>query len=237
MQANINREPFYHSGYPTAWDGLKRNRVYGLYCPQKDCFLYVNYQVELVKKVQFFLTSKILTWVVDLWLPDELSIVEDTISNLNCEYWTMQGTTKDIDMISYANTHHELFYVDCTNLNIRNQLSGIDRKTDNPDQDCLDLKRWTLFMANTVDLLSKFEYPSEYLMARLLVANGQHITTDLLDGDVYHSLSQIYNILLINDDVETARLAIQEVLKKQDSPTRLLRYYQETGQWINLQSI
>ena len=199
-----------HSGYPSSWQRT-RFQLYAVYSHDHNCFLYVHHDKNIVLSVQTLLGSKLFTWVYELIIPE---YAEVTISNSAPDCWTLSATTSRPSPLTYQTHYEHIKSIDCTNINILGEISGIDRRDNTKDSpDIKKLCTWASFIGWNVMRLRDFQSVTDEILARVMMAKNLHHTSDLLDNDVFIVSSKIYEILHSHDDVEQATQALIPLLE------------------------
>lgn len=195
---------FYHSGYPKTWDNPPR--VYAIYENSNDCFLYVHYDLNLVKKVKSLLSSKVMTWIYEIRLPLDQSMTR-TITNNNVIDYTLQVNTIRPDPVYYLTNGSKLAgLINCTQLNTLGEISGLEHLPKQHDPGLTALHKWTQFVAWVINEIQSEELFDDELITRALIVDINSSKSQVLDNDLYMIASKIYKVLLVEQDIaETCR--------------------------------
>jgi len=191
-----------HTGHPVSW-APAQPRIYALFCTQNDCFLYVNHDLDIVRSVQTLLVSKLPTWIYELWIPGEP--VPVTIDNSCCERWTLPVQADRPNAEQYHFEYSQSTRIDCTNINVLGQISGIDLK--DPGEilaDSTKIRNWACFLGHMVMKLKMIERVEDVIISRIMLSYDLNDRSDLLRDDTYITVSDIYKILYLNDDMTSA---------------------------------
>lgn len=210
-KAIVKYSMFYHSGYPRSWTNIPR--LYALYDLNHDCFLYVHHDLILVKKVKSLLSSKILTWVYELRLP--MSNTPDSmITNANSVDYTLQPDMPRPDPVYYLSNGSKIVHtINCTEINILGEMTGIEFLPKTLTSDLKDLVAWTQFIAWVVNEIQSEEVFDDELISRALIADI-HNRSQLPSNDMYTITSKIYQALLVEQDITEASHKIGELARQ-----------------------
>ena len=200
-----------HTGHPVSWTPAQP-RIYALFCTQNDCFLYVNHDLDIVRSVQTLLVSKLPTWIYELWIPGEP--VPVTIDNSCCERWTLPARADRPNNRDHHGKFSQLIVIDCTNINVLGQISGIDLKdTGKITADSTKIRDWACFLGHMVMKLKMIEQVEDVIISRIMLSYDLNDRSDLLQDDAYVTISDIYKILYLNDDIISAVEQIRQLTK------------------------
>lgn len=236
MIENISKKIFFHSGYPLTWRP-QRNHLYALFSQQHDCFIYVTHDLDLIRRVQFILSSKVTMWIYELWMPIDDNIVK-SISNDNCEEWTLQQNIDQPRAGTFVNKHDQIQSIDCTSVNILGQLSGIELKP-NAEVDKLlhDLRCYALFCGWIVGHLRLIESPHEEIMCRIAMVNAMHVRSTVVEHDLFILYSKIYQALWLSTNLAEVKQALVPIFAELTESTRIGKIQHMISQIIDLESL
>ena len=211
---------YYHSGFPASF--APKYQVYAIYSSQLDCFLYINHNLDTLRRVHYLMSSKISTWVHQLCLPADSP--EVGISNKNVEDWTVQKTIGSKPSLSkYQVNHNEMTILDCTQVNVLGQLSGqIEFHSGTKSKEVIKLKDWAMFLGYMVEKIKTTELPEEEIILRIFIAESIHTKSNLPNDDLSYYISKIYKLLLISTSIKDfAHRVKKEILDVEDSFSRI----------------
>lgn len=199
---------FYHSGYPKTWANAPR--LYVIYELNHDCFLYVHHDLTLIKKVKSLLSSKMLTWVYELRLPVS-STLDSMITNANAVDYTLQPGMPRPDPVYYLSNGSKIVHsINCTEVNILGEMTGIEYLPKTLTPDLKDLVDWTQFIAWVVNEIQSDELFDDELISRILMVDI-HDKSPVINNDMYSIASKIYQVLLVEQDITEACRKIGEL--------------------------
>lgn len=200
---------FYHSGYPKSWH--TPIRVYAIYEHIHDCFLYVHYDLNLVKKVKSLLSSKAMTWIYELRLPSDQALAQ-TITNHNAVDYTLQADAVRPDPVYYLTNGSRLAgTINCTELNTLGEISGLEYSLKSHDPALKALQEWAQFVAWVVNEIQSDELFDDELITRSLIADINNNKSPVLDNDMYMIANKIYRELLVEQDIQQTCNRIGEI--------------------------
>jgi hypothetical protein len=222
-----------HSGYPPNWNGPQHRQLYAVYSYDHDCFLYLHHDKSVALTVQTLLGSKLFTWVYELRMPE---FAETTITNFNCTNWTLSIYGDRPSPLKYQTHYEHITMIDCTNVNILGEISGIDQRTlPDESEDLKKIKNWAWFIGWNVMKLNGFHSITDEILTRVMMAKNLHCTTDLLENDIFIETSKIYEILHSHDDIDLATQTITPLLTKIEQSTMINTFrfwHKDIKQWF-----
>lgn len=200
---------FFHSGFPTTWH--RPPRLYALYELSHDCFLYVNHDFQVVKKVKSLLSSKALTWVYEMRLPLALSLSK-CIENSNAVNYTLQPDTARPDPVYYLSQGTRLAgSINCTEINVLGEMTGIEYISREASAEVKQLQHWAQFIAWVILEIQNEEIFDDEMVTRALLSDFVSVSTQLISNDMYMIASRIYRVLLEESDIGQASHKIGEI--------------------------
>jgi hypothetical protein len=156
---------------------------YGLWSPRFDCFVMVHWNLDILTEIQILTSSKIVTRTVEL---DKELYKKNIIDNYCCHNWT------SIDPeITKFNSFYNRVPPKCK----------IVEKNKDCDPALVEIQNWlnlSLYSINKLKSLPKIKLFVEYLFDIPQPADTK---------------KQIYKILLLAEDFDTAKKQIQQILQ------------------------
>jgi len=166
---------------------LKPSPKLGLWCPLFDCFLMVGHDYNLLSDVQLLTSSKIITVLVKLDLP---TVDCNLIDNEVCSMWTVL----DSELINFTLVFKKIN--DIPALSIKPTLVGELEEVNK-------IQAWFIFVSHWVTQLT-------------VQCNSNRAITfiDFVMGNptLDQVKQQIYKILLLEDNINTANNQINQIL-------------------------
>ncbi len=204
---------FNHSGYPKSWN-RKRFELYALYEARNDCFLYVHHDLQVIRTVQALLLSKASTWVYELWLPMN-NTPTVSITNENCHQWTLPVGSARPQPTYYQMTFEDTVKIDCQEVNILGQMSGIDMKDQaNVSEASKTFKNYAECVGWFVSKLNDVNLVADDVLSRVAVLDQVYQKSNILDHDVYLFISEVYKTLMLSQTVEEIKTNMSKLQPK-----------------------
>lgn len=205
---------YYHSGLPTTWGPSPK--VYAIHSTQLNSFLYINWDQDIVRRVQFLLSSKIPTWVYKVHLP--LVSPKTAFHNGTVERWTLQPKVNAPEISRYQVNHDRIETLYCNELNVLGDIAGdIQLRDQAANEDTLLLKDWAIFLAHMVMKIKESEGPADEILFRIMMSDAMHVKSDLPHDDLSFIISKIYKLLLLSTDIDDFnRQCKEEMLETQN---------------------
>ena len=158
---------------------------YGLWSPRFDCFVMVHWDLDLLKNIHFLSSSKILTAIVEL---DKELYQKNIVDNTCCQNWTCL----------YPETTN--FLALYKSISPRLPSSQIVPTQKDPDPEVFQMKIWLHYIL--------------YCIKKIHNHSIQSKVENLFDLEQSPDIKkQIYKLLLLTDDLTTAKKYISKILQ------------------------
>jgi len=160
---------------------------FGLWCPLFDCFLMVGHDFNLLADVQLLTSSKVITILIKL---DLLATDVNVIDNEVCSSWTVT----DSELVNFTLIFKKI--------NSTPILSIQPKSVDNPEE-VNKMQVWFIFVNHWVSQLNE--------------QNNGNLAVKFINFVMGINLpdqpkQQIYKILLLEDNIDTANNQIKKLL-------------------------
>jgi hypothetical protein len=213
MNSNdLQSKSYFDIGLPNGKLRMWNGSVYALYSYIHKRFIYIHHNFELVKHVQFFISSKYPVWVFQIKIPSGDIEVED-FDNITCTNFAPPDTVK-LTAQDYQVTFANLYEMDCSNVNVLREMTGIKRVMleDTPETiDTLNRDRdWLFFVAACVKNALTAETTSAALLYRILLLDRDKHNLEQ-SNTLYEQVSKLYKILMVETDITTAQEKISNL--------------------------
>ena len=204
---------FIHSGYPRSV-AVQKYRLYALFDPRHDCFIYVNHNLSVIRSVQALMSSKAPLWLYELWVP--AATPKTTITNTNCDSWTLPVGAPRPEITFFQLHFEDIKIIDCTEVNSLGQMAGLDLK-DNVTGESTLLKNYAIMVGWFCQHLCTIESTADDMISRVAILDKVYQKTDIFDADVYLFISEIYKILMLSLTEQEVKQKIIVLMSKFDS--------------------
>lgn len=205
---------FIHSGYPRTWPTVDKYRLYALFDPRHDCFVYVNHSLPVIRSVQALMSSKAPLWLYELWIPSVTP--RTTITNANCDSWTLPMGAPRPEITFFQLHFEDIKIIDCTEINSLGQMAGLDLK-DNVSAESKSLKDYAIMVGWFCQHLCTIESTADDMISRVAIVDKVYQKTDIFDADVYLFISELYKILMLSLTEQEVKQKIIALMSKFDS--------------------
>ena len=159
--------------YQTPW--------YGLWTPVLDCFVYVSFDLELIRKIQLLTTNKIPLTIVKLSADLYKS---NTIDNTCCENWTID----DLETVDFHDFYPLNYFPLCQQI----------KTATCTDPNIISFKLWIIFLTKWIRKIQKIDHHYKHFVFEIFdVDDGRRAT-----------IKKIYQLLLFGEDVDEVEVAI-----------------------------
>jgi hypothetical protein len=178
---NLVEQPGFDYGYPNP------NPKFGLWCPLFDCFLMVGHDYNILSEVQLLTSSKLITNIVELILPESnVNIIDNEV----CSSWTIL----DSELINFT-----LVFKKTTSIP---KFSIIHKDLDNSEE-VNKIQAWFIFVSHWVTQLHNMSVKTRTVT---------FINSVMNIGPADQIKQKIYKILLLGEDIDTVNNQINQVI-------------------------
>lgn len=220
---------FIHSGYPRTWPTLDKYRLYALFDPRHDCFVYVNHSLPVIRSVQALMSSKAPLWLYELWIPSVTP--RTTITNANCDSWTLPMGAPRPEITFFQLHFEDIKIIDCTEINSLGQMAGLDLK-DNVSAESKSLKDYAIMVGWFCQHLCTIESTADDMISRVAIVDKVYQKTDIFDADVYLFISELYKILMLSLTEQEVKQKIIALMSKFDSMVLVNKFSKQRLQFL-----
>jgi hypothetical protein len=97
-----DKNPYW--GYPPD----KNQSYYGLWCPVFNCFVFTHYNANLLQRIRWILTSKILTVIIKF---EDHVAEQNLIDNTCCQNWTLETIHKQLFATAFKTSDINIYAI------------------------------------------------------------------------------------------------------------------------------